>query len=171
MFQGKHNSSFCYPPRERKTHRNTRFHLIKPLGISRVLGRHSCRLARLAGRSGACEGTAIRSRSQQKDSQSQACESSVRPCSRRRSLVWQRQAVSSSCGERADVNKAVPPALSSSFHVRRGETPDRWELPRFAPREQVVWNGGCHVLSRGILGVSTHKHEPALPCPALPGML
>lgn len=41
------------------------------------------------------------------------------------------------------------------------------ELPRFPRREQVVWNGGCHVLSRRFSwGFDTHKHE-ACPGPAL----
>lgn len=77
--------------------------------------------------------------------------------------MWQAAAVAR-CGERADVIKAAPGAFSS-FHVRTGETPAMMGAPAFPSREQVVWNGGCHVLSRRISWESFDTPNTSLPCP------
>lgn len=82
--------------------------------------------------------------------------------------VFRQHGSSGRCGVRRR-NKAGPPWPTFFIPCARPVKRQAMrELPRFPRREQVVWNGGCHVLSRRFSwGFDTHKHE-ACPGPALP---
>lgn len=87
--------------------------------------------------------------------------------------VFRQHGSSGRCGVRRR-NKAGPPWPTFFIPCARPVKRQAMrELPRFPRREQVVWNGGCHVLSRRFSWGFRHTQTRGLPwaCPALPGML